>query len=316
VTGCLYSEADVEEAVYVCGWREGQDGLSAWVKSHPEVRGHGSDRTSAFMALSEAIRDAGGALHAALEFDPPLPKSAIELKYADPELYLIVGNERFVPASPPRPHFATAEELAHHRAWADIFFQSPLCQSCGSASGPRSDQPLDLRYVPFRYDGGFGSLGGKRLEVVSRDFLDLLTAEERDRLAFRAVTCRNNGREFYELAGPAGPSFVAVQGLPTGGWRCETCGHGEWSYWFDDRAIHSFIARSDLPNPLPGLFTVGAPPSIHLCATAQRWKEIVGRKGATGFVSEALGVVPDSEVIREPNLPSREEAFAQPRRLS
>jgi hypothetical protein len=75
----------------------------------------------------------------------------------------------------------------------------------------------------------------------------------------------------------------------------------------DGLAIQSFIAAPDLQPVLNGVFTVGLLPEVQLAVTADRWKEMVGRKGARGFVSQQLGVVPQHEVISIPKLPTYEE---------
>jgi len=76
-------------------------------------------------------------------------------------------------------------------------------------------------------------------------------------------------------------------------------------------SIDSFIAGSDLAPSLNGVFTVGDSPEVKLAVTAARWKELVGRKGTRGFVSRLLGVVPDREVVRDPELPSYDERLRE-----
>jgi len=300
----------MEHGVYVCGWDRSESGFTAWVKSRPEIRGEGLTYADAEQRLIKAIQSAGGAMQAVLEFDPPLPKSELESKYANPELYLIGGDDRFDSDAPRGRPFETAEERDERLRWTDAFFQSPVCRNCAFASSPRSAKLLRLQYLPRRYDGAFGSAGHEgatTIEVLSDEFLSLLTPEERTYLDVRPVTRKGRGRNFYELAGPPGVPFVAVAGLPISGWRCEACGHRSWGYWIEGMAIHSFIARSSLPRPLSSIFTVGTPPEIHLCATAERWQQLVGQQGTRGFVSELLGVVSEQEVVRFPELPSYEE---------
>ena len=73
----------------------------------------------------------------------------------------------------------------------------------------------------------------------------------------------------------------------------------------------SFIARSDLPAPLPGVFTVGNLPEGQLAVTESRLKELIGRKGTRGFVSSPLGIVAKHEVVRQPELPTLEERLQE-----
>lgn len=122
---------------------------------------------------------------------------------------------------------------------------------------------------------------------------------------------RRGRRQFYELIGPEGPPHIAVAGMKTNGWRCTECDHRAWGYWIDGMAIDSFIARSDLPERVPGVFTVGTFPEIELAVTGSRWKELLGRKGTRGFTSRLLGVVPDHEVVQRPELPTYEERLGE-----
>jgi hypothetical protein len=143
--------------------------------------------------------------------------------------------------------------------------------------------------------------------LFSEEFLNLLTLEERQYLKFQPVIRKRGARRFYELLGPAGPPLVAVAGMKISGWRCSQCGHRTWSYWVKALSIRTFIAASDLPPFLRGIFTVGIPPEIHWAVTSERWKTLVGQKGTRGFASNLLGVVPEREVVREPELQTYED---------
>lgn len=306
----------MEHSVYICGWSQSSEGFSLWTAAEPRVRSEAPTYPLAEERLLEAIGEQGGALHAALEFDPPLPKSEQELKYSQPKLYLICGDDRFETDAPRGVAFETGEERENRLAWLDTFFERPVCRRCNAASSDRSERPLRLTYAPRRFDGAFGHVGGHcatYAEILSEEFLALLSPEERERLVTRPVARKGTGRKFYELLGPSGPEFVAVAGLPVSGWRCSGCDRLTWGYWLDGLSMHSFIAASDLPRPLPGIFTVGRPPEVHLCATDDRWRELVGKSGVRGFVSHALGVVPDREVVRRPELPTYEERLAENR---
>jgi hypothetical protein len=84
------------------------------------------------------------------------------------------------------------------------------------------------------------------------------------------------------------------------------CDHRTWGYWIEGLSMNSFVARADLQTPL-SVFTVGTFPEIELAATETRWHELRGQSGARGFVSRLLGVVPDHEAVRRPELPTYEE---------
>lgn len=297
--------------VYICGWSHSSEGFSLWTKTGPRMTAQAPTYVLAEERLIAAIQERDGATYLVLEFDPPLPRSEQECKYTRPELYLIGGDDRFETAAARRVPFETAEEReARFSSELDIFFERPLCRKCESATAPRSEQPLELTSVPSRFDGAFGHLEGRgspRLQIVSEEFLDLLSLDERQRLVLHPTVNKGRSRrKFYELVGPAGPPFVAAMELPVNGWRCSACNYMTWGYWIDGMSIRSCVADSDLPQPLPSLFTVGTPPEIYLCVTGERWRELLGKKGVRGFVSEALGIVSDQELIRHPDLPSNE----------
>jgi hypothetical protein len=299
----------VEHGVYLCSWSASSAEFVLWVKSRPTIRGSGTTYPEAEERLINAILSAGGALHAVLEFDPPLPKSTLEAKYTNPQIYLICGDDRFETEAMywRWPETATVDDRLNG---IDDFFQSPLCRKCKYASSARSDKPLSVTHAPSRYDGAFGFVGregGPELQLLSEEFLGLLSPQETQLLELRPVVRKGRARKFYELIGPAGAPFVGVAHMKISGWRCTQCDHREWGYWVKDLSIHSFVAESDLPVSLNGVFTVGLQPNIELAVTAGRWKELVGRKGTRGFTSRLLGVVPDREVIRTPDLQTYEE---------
>ncbi len=97
---------------------------------------------------------------------------------------------------------------------------------------------------------------------------------------------------------------VGVAGLPLAGWICAACGYRCFGYWVEGLWIHDFVARKDLPKPLPGLFTVGQPPEVRLCATLARWQRLL-RSGVRGLTNRLLGVVPNNRVVRSPKLKKR-----------
>jgi hypothetical protein len=296
----------MEDGFYLCSWEHTPDGIKLWLKSRPHIRGLGKTYLEAEENLSSAIQSAGGARRAVLEFDPPLPKSDLAVRYSSPELYLIGADERFETDEPRRVPFETAEETEKRLKWMDSFFLAPVCRKCCSATAPRSDMPIKLTYVSPDYDGAFGILAGAEIQVLSGEFLDLLLPREREQLGLRPVRHRGK-RQFFELEGPPGPPEVAVSGLKLTGWRCPECGYRTWGYFIEDVEIHSFVARADLANPLPSMFTLGHPPNVQLCVTAERRRELLGRKGTRGFTTRLLGVVPCEVVVREPDLRTRDE---------
>jgi hypothetical protein len=309
----------MEHGIYICSWSRSTDGFALWLTERPHIRGEAVTYAEAEKLLIQAIQDAGGAMQAVLEFVPPLPKSDLETKYTNPELYLIGGDDRFETDSPRAVAFETAEEREGRFKWADSFFESPICRKCAFAASRRGARPLFMEYVPRRYDGAFGNVGHEgttSLQILSEEFLDLLTTDERGRLRLQAVTGKGRASKFYELVGPTGPPLVAVAGMKISGWRCTACDHRTWGYWIKGISINSFVAKTDLPPSLRGVFTIGGPPEVQLAVTATRWKGLVGKRGTRGFVSRLLGVVPDHELDRHPELPTYEEELQEGGRTS
>lgn len=295
----------MEHGVYICSWSRLSDGYTLWVTSRRHLRASAQTYPEAEERLIRAIQDAGGAIQAVLEFDPPLPKSILETKYCSPEVYLICGDDRFEIDAPRWKYCESVREVDERLRWLDAFYTQPVCRKCKFTSGRRNDKSVTLTYAPSKFDGAFGTFGtdgGPGHQLVSEEFLTLLTPAERDRLRFQP-TVRKRGRKFFELVGPEGPALVAVAGLNISGWRCKECGRRTWGYWVDGLAINSFVARADLPDASNGIFTVGTHPEIQLAVTAARWGELLGRIGTRGFTSSLLGVVSESDVVLKPELP-------------
>ena len=234
----------MEHSVYICSWSRTSDGYTLWVKSRPHVRAAASTYAEAEQRLIEAIQDASGAMQAVMEFDPPLPRSTFEEKYSSPEIYLIGGDDRFNTDAPRWRWSETAQEIEERLCWLDAYYETPVCRKCKHTSGRRNQKPMTLTYAPSKYDGAFGSFGtdgGPNHQLVSEEFLALLTPEEKRRLEFQP-TIRKRGRKFFELVGPKGPPHVAVAGMKISGWRCTKCEHRTWGYWIEGMAFHFFVA--------------------------------------------------------------------------
>ncbi len=296
------------DAVYLCGWSQSPDGFELWVKSRPHVRAKGKTLTEAEDAFLEAIRENGGAFHAVMEFIPPLPRSERDQKYTTPEIYSLCGDESFSTDEPKRIPFETEPERDDREAWYDLFFTAPCCRGCFAPQGPRNSRRLMTTSRLKNYDGAFASFAGASPRAFSETFLELLTAEERRGLRFQLIVRPKKSRKFFfELVGPEGPLPVAVEGMELAGWQCKQCGRRVFGPEYDrNNLIHDFVAMSDLPKPLPSVFTIGPHYRLQLCMTAERWATLVGKPGTRGIVSQLVGVVPDDEVVREPELPLME----------
>jgi hypothetical protein len=297
----------MEDDIYLCGWAQSENGFELWLKSRPRVRARGRTYLEAEDALLQTIAEVLSVYHAVLEFVPPLPKSEFDKRYSTPELYVVRGDAGFGADEPRRIPFETKDECAQRVAWYDDFFVAPICRQCGTPGGRRSERPLKLRSVDGRYDGGHVIFAGAFLDVFSETFFMLLTASERQNVQLRLVERERRARkQFFELLGPSGPPLVAVASRQPSGWHCETCGARYFPYfWSDDASIRCFVARADLPQPVPDVFTIGTQPNVSLCMSAGRWSSLVGKRGTRGLISQLVGVVPDEEVIREPSLKPR-----------
>jgi len=270
------------------------------VRSWPLIRASAPIYDDAEERLIQAIQHKGGAMQADSEFDPLRPKSNLDEKYSSPEIYLICGEYRFETDAPGWKWSESAQEKEERLRWLDGFYEKPICRNCKYTSSRRNGKLVTLTHAPGKYDGAFGCLGtdgGPNHQIVSEEFLALLTEDEKRGLEFQP-TIRKGRRKFFELVGPDGPPHVAVSGINSSGRRCAQCRRWTWSIGIEGMAIQSFVARTDLPVGLHGVFAVGAFPEIELAVTGARWKDILGRKGTRGFVSSLLGVVPDHEVLR------------------
>jgi hypothetical protein len=144
--------------------------------------------------------------------------------------------------------------------------------------------------------------------VFSDDFLQHFTDAERDVLHLIPLNyTKRCKKSYYELIGPAGPPFTAISTLEISGWRCDSCNYKTFGYWCPESTIHQFVGEDRLPHPLPDVFTVGSPPDVHLCVTANRWAKMVGSVGTRGLTTSQIGVAPESDVVVYPELLTQRE---------
>ena len=278
-----------------------------WVKSRPRISGEGDNYEDAANELQDAVGATLGVVTASFEFDPPLPKTELQAQFSTPELYCFAGSCN--PFDVPRHEPIDDRESVVLNA--DSFFQSPVCRKCYGPTGPRSERPLVVDFVDFSDDAAFRGVAEVcqrpigNVHIFSERFLKVLTTEEKKRLQFREVERTRRSRiKFYELLGPPGLRTVGVSGLRAGGWYCGGCGYRCFGYWVEDLNIRDFVAKRDLPKPMPSLFTIGDPPEIILCGTMARWRKLLG-KGVRGLGTRPLGVVPDSRLVRVPKVKRR-----------
>jgi hypothetical protein len=80
--------------------------------------------------------------------------------------------------------------------------------------------------------------------------------------------------------------------------------------------MYQFVAKTDLPTPLPTCFTVGSEHCVDRCFTQERCQELVTKPGARGLVGRESGVVEESECDRNPKLPSYKDLLSVGRKRS
>jgi len=310
--------SDFKTNVILCKWRKTAKGYHLWIKGRPGIFGEASSFEDAEKALTDAIWHAADDLDAVipttLEFDPPMPSSALAEPFLKPELYLVSGEGVFDVDS-------QFERVENHRdtrrerlfEYLATLYARGFCRTCKRGIGKRTDQSVRIRSYEREYDAGYvrscygfvGSYG----RVFSDRFLALLHPGERDRLAFRPLHIAGKPfrRTWFELLGPSDVRCVGVKGLDALGHQCPACGSRCFSM-SDPRlnqsgvAIHDFVLRSDLPHPLPSCFTVGDADRPELCLTRERWDRIRGRIGTSGVLTERLGVVSEERCVRRPRL--------------
>lgn len=278
-----------EEATYRCKWKRSAKGYTLWVPGYPSVKIEASDLSIGAEAISNLLLDYGVSSTAVLELSPRPPVAEEFHKFAQPELYLIVGDD---------PCYSRSVD-------STALLTGPLCKRCHCVSGIRSNAPLELD-CSVTGDGGFTADKGYSYSFFSGEFLDQLSIDERARLQFREIKKRGR-RSFWEIIGPRGVPTVAVAGLQPSGWSCSWCGRQTLSYFIPDMPIHSFVSRTTLPAPLPTLFTVTDGRSLQLCVTATRWDELREMRRSRGLISYLLGVVDPAEIIA-PVLPEFRDA--------
>ncbi|HQR07655.1 MAG TPA: hypothetical protein PLN21_12580 [Gemmatales bacterium] len=300
----------MESQVYYGEWKKGKAGFTLWVKDHPEWKGIGHTYEEAEEKLLDAILwgNKQGVTHAVIEYLKPLPASVQTAKYCHPQLMILAGDERPDTDAPRWKGSETTLELDERLRWTDAFYELPVCRACKAANSPRTSKPITIVSMDSGYDGLFAHTSTTPMNMhylYSDAFLELLTDEERGRLQFQPALNQQNKKKYFELIGPAGPALVGIRSKPVQGWKCSTCGHRWFGYWSRDFSLNMFVAKDDLPSPLPSMFTIGRLPDIHLVATAERWSQLVGKKGAKKIISTPIGVVAGNEIVREPELPTK-----------
>jgi hypothetical protein len=282
----------MEGRVFVCSWKKVGNRFRVWVKNRPKLAAEADSFEAADEELWSVIIRATDDGENTREYDPPAPAGAEVAAFLTPPLVVVVGNER-----------ATLR--------SEMLFAGERCAQCGRPSGPRTAEPLASDDIDSSSDAGFAVIrhrpyGNVTAHYFSEGFLDLLTPEERARFEWRKVERPARAKKaFYELvASGVHVRQAGVRDLPEQreGWRCDRCGVARLPYYTREGWPSRYVCAADLPDPLPSCFTVGEGSQLNLCFRLERWRELVGQKGAKGLLSNDVGVVGDERCEREPKV--------------
>lgn len=290
----------MEDGVFVCAWSALAEGYSGWVKNRPALRVTAPSLETLAEVLRRAIFDRAHCMHPVLEFDPPLPVTGAFQQFGVDDIVEISGgNDGFsVLEFPPGIH----ERPFKSKIYWDTYFTARSCHSCHTPTGIRNELPLHVKGFSGDSDGGFCGMGSGFRYVYSEAFLGLFQPHELVNLEFRPIVRDARARKkYFELIGPSGPPFVAVKQIAASTSQCCECGRKKVSYFEnDDQPFPDFTQRSNHPNPIATIFTIGKLPYVKLCMRRDRWQSIVGKKNARGITSRRTGIVEDAFVDPDP----------------
>ena len=136
-----------EDAVYICGWSQTEDGFEVWVKVAPDgATARGTTCEAAIETFLDVIIKRGGAYLAPFWKSPPSP-SDFDRRYSQPAIVAISGDERYETDEPKRTWFEPPEERVVRESWYDGLFEVPLCRKCHTPRGARNRRPLHLTWA-------------------------------------------------------------------------------------------------------------------------------------------------------------------------
>jgi len=276
-----------EGKIYSCNWVSEHGGFRLWLDRHPEIAGVDRSFDRAYRRLWSQICEKYGDGEAQLEFVTELPDSGLLSKFGGQAIVKIVGN-----ASAEGPlNFAQC-------------YTGGVCHFCGHPLGERNTTTGTYSAIP----PGAGSFTAAAfLHLFSEPFIGLLRPDERSGLRFLPVAPARKSppRKYFELVGDPIAGYVGVRNLERLiGSQCPECDGRRYGYYVRDFPIHEFVARADLPKPLPSCFAIGdTRAGLLLCMTAQRWRELAKRPERKGLIAEPIGIVEDRDLERTPKLP-------------
>ncbi|THB65164.1 MAG: hypothetical protein D6E12_13285, partial [Desulfovibrio sp.] len=161
----------------------------------------------------------------------------------------------------------------------------------------RTDVEAEFTTLPSS-DGGASHGCGP---LYSEGFVSRLNEEERQGLVFRPVHGESEqNQSFLELVGDPVLEFVGLEGFPGRiGGHCQECGLTSFTYIHDWKVLN-FIAKQDLPSPLPQVFAVQDDlGGTRLAMTQERYLELRPGPNMDQMFSTPLMVLTDNILRRE-----------------
>ena len=286
-----------EGNVYTVRWTRDDDRWRVTLAERKAITAEGATLQDALDELIDPICDAWGDGEPQFRFSPALPH--------DPRV------ERFDRYRDLSPNCWCNADTS-----GDSFFAGGRCPECGSARGPRTDEPAriesvdhsgHLRFLLGNENRGLLMVGIAASEAFveegPRAFLDAFEPR-------RCVMPKGSRRRLFELI-PRRPS-------PNARWsgldyeapeRCPACGVARRNFaarapsppWIDDGG-YDFVRRSDLPAPAPAVIVanedsrlrVSVRPDWYEPARSERWFKDIADDGVTC-------VIPDDEASPRPS---------------
>lgn len=276
-----------EGNVYLCNWINEGGLFKIWLDKDPKLCSCNRDFGEAYDQLWGQVCEKYGDGEAYLEFASGLPANELISRFGNQEIVKIVGN-------------AKADGPINF----NDCYSGGTCSFCGKPLGPRNSIAGVYRSIP---SGGGSFTKGAFLHLFSERFINLLSDKEREGLKLSMVERMRkvSSSIYYELVGTAIAGYVGARNLSgLKGWQCPVCNARSFGYYIQDFPVHTFVARSDLPSPVPSCFVIGSSQEgLKLCMTMKRWKELVRCPERKGLVGGPMGIVEDRDLERRPALP-------------
>lgn len=291
-----------EGGVYLCDWKKRGKSFEIQVRGKPQLKVAAPSIVDAEFALMELIHDVVGDMQPCFEYDPPLPKEAVQKKFEGIGIVAVSGgNDSFDYVGKP-----------------DELFTGGVCHVCKKGIGARTQKVLQLSTTPKATDGGSVSIRvagpwpEMHIEIFSEDFVKALTPEERGRFKWLPVEPAGKSKKsFFEpisvpLTDRVLPSVVISpeDRIEADGFNCRNCGRVQlWGIPHGGGGIiFRFVAEDALPNPLPSCFQIGQMADLKFCFRKERWAELVGKPGTKRFLSGQVGIVKRNQVNTNPEM--------------